>query len=246
MRQIDFSKLLLYGFHLIQRSVSLLQYLGIFLSIVLAVCIVSLILFASLAEDVIENEEIVVVDLELANALYEQATPATTDAFIIVSFLGSQVVSIIAVVVALYYAFRRQWLWLLAWVITLAGGELLNVVLKAVFSRPRPVFAEPLAVEIYYSFPSGHAMLSLIAYGMLAYLLALRTPSRIGRILLIFAAVLLVVLIGISRLYLGVHYLSDVVAGYLAGSAWLAACIAAMGVIRRRRNAALQEVTVPA
>jgi membrane-associated phospholipid phosphatase len=92
-----------------------------------------------------------------------------------------------------------------------------------------------LLIETSYSFPSGHAMESLVAYAMLAYfaVLALRTwEARVG---VVCGAALLVVLIGFSRMYLGVHYLSDVLAGYAAGTVWLSALITGAETIRRGR-----------
>jgi undecaprenyl-diphosphatase len=108
--------------------------------------------------------------------------------------------------------------------VVLGGAELLNLVLKLSFHRPRP---EVAFVQLdTYSFPSGHAMISTAAYGALAYLAwgPLRTPRR--RLILVAGTTLLVALIGFSRLYLGVHYLSDVLAGTAGGLFWLAVSIA--------------------
>ena len=93
----------------------------------------------------------------------------------------------------------------------------------------------PLLTARGWSFPSGHAMGSLVAYGMLAYLLLRETHlGRHQRMLVIISAALLVLLIGLSRLYLGVHYFSDVIGGYAAGVVWLAACISGLEIVRRR------------
>ena len=111
---------------------------------------------------------------------------------------------------------------------------MLNQVLKALFARPRQHFEHPLLVETSYSFPSGHAMGSLLAYGMLAYFAVLALGSWRSRVGAVFAVALLVLLIGLSRMYLGVHYLSDVAAGYAAGGVWLSALITAAETVRRR------------
>jgi len=129
-----------------------------------------------------------------------------------------------------------MWILLWTWLATVAGSALLNWLLKDFFQRPRPHFAHPLLVETSYSFPSGHAMESFVAYGMLAYfaVLALRTwEARVG---VVCGAALLVVLIGFSRMYLGVHYFSDVIAGYAAGGVWLSALITGAETIRRSKN----------
>src|SRR5205823_14113617 len=86
-----------------------------------------------------------------------------------------------------------------------------------------------------WSFPSGHAMGSLIGYGMLAYVLVvLRFHRRSTQISVLLGAALLIMAVGVSRLYLGVHYFSDVVGGYAAGLLWLAACISGVEIARRR------------
>jgi membrane-associated phospholipid phosphatase len=95
-----------------------------------------------------------------------------------------------------------------------------------------------LLVETSYSFPSGHAMESFVVYGTLAYfaVLALRTwESRVG---VVCGTALLVVLIGFSRMYLGVHYFSDVLAGYAAGGVWLSALITGVETLRRSKKEA--------
>ena len=119
-----------------------------------------------------------------------------------------------------------------------AGGGLLDVVLKLVIRRPRPPGAAAFLQHFSWSFPSGHAMASLIGYGMLAYVLTLLwIHHRSAQIAVVLGAALLIIAIGFSRLYLGVHYFSDVVGGYAAGVLWLSACISGVEVARRwRRN----------
>jgi membrane-associated phospholipid phosphatase len=153
--------------------------------------------------------------------------------------LGSiEVIVLLGVIVAAFLAWGRRWLFLGSWLAAVAGSAVLNRLLKGLFERPRPHFDHPLLIETSYSFPSGHAMESFVVYGMLAYfaVLALRTwESRVG---VVFGAALLVVLIGFSRMYLGVHYLSDVLAGYAAGGGWLSTLITGAETIRRSKKKA--------
>jgi undecaprenyl-diphosphatase len=108
--------------------------------------------------------------------------------------------------------------------LVVAGAQLLNVILKLAFHRPRPEFAF-VHLETY-SYPSGHAMVSTAIYGALAYLLWGRLGSRRERVLVPAVTVLIVTVIGFSRLYLGLHYLSDVLAGVAGGATWLALILA--------------------
>ncbi|HKO15135.1 MAG TPA: phosphatase PAP2 family protein [Gemmatimonadaceae bacterium] len=105
------------------------------------------------------------------------------------------------------------------------------------FQRPRPPGAARFLHGASFSFPSGHALGSVIGFGMLAYLLAgFWSPARRHRFLVAATADLLVLAIGLSRLYLVVHYLSDVIAGYAAGLVWLAACITGVEIALRQRG----------
>jgi undecaprenyl-diphosphatase len=105
-----------------------------------------------------------------------------------------------------------------------AGGIALGSLLKQVYARPRPMLVPHLVDVTSSSFPSGHATDSAIVYLTLAALLARSAPERAVRIYLVGGAILLILLIGCSRVYLGVHYPSDVVAGWTLGAAWALAC----------------------
>jgi undecaprenyl-diphosphatase len=154
-----------------------------------------------------------------------------------VTALGSvETIVLIGVVVAGVLARRRQWLYLGTWITAVGGSAALNQLLKQLFARPRPYFEHPLLLETSYSFPSGHAMDSFVVYGMLAYFAVLALESWHARTAVVFGAALLVLLIGFSRMYLGVHYFSDVVAGYAAGGVWLSTLVTGAETIRRRKR----------
>lgn len=197
---------------------------------------ISLFLFAEIAEEIAEQDTIVHIDTALTNELYQRsiASPTTVHIFELISLFGSQILYVVGVVVGMMFLRRRLWFYCLMWTIALLGGNLLNNLIKLYFARPRPLFDDPVAFEPTFSFPSGHAMMSFIVYGLSAYLLCIDFKNRYARIFIVFGAVLAIVLIGISRLYLGVHYLSDVLGGYAAGAVWLATCITAIRIYRYR------------
>jgi membrane protein DedA with SNARE-associated domain/membrane-associated phospholipid phosphatase len=215
------------------------QYLGLHLTFGLAAAAGCLWLFGGLAEDVITGDPLVRFDQSTAAYLHSLAIPPLTTFFLVVTALGSiETIALLGMIVAAVLAKRRQWVYLGTWIAAVGGSVVLDRLLKELFARPRPVFAHPLLLETSYSFPSGHAMESLVVYGMLAYfaVLALVRSWR-ARTAVVFGAVLLVLLIGFSRLYLGVHYFSDVVAGYAAGGVWLSALITGAETIRRSKKA---------
>jgi membrane-associated phospholipid phosphatase len=121
-----------------------------------------------------------------------------------------------------------------AWLVALIGGGLWVDGLKNAFDRPRPPYNTEFTTELTYSFPSGHAASSAVAYGMLAYCLALHWRKRWQRVCLFGGAAALVLLIGFTRLYLGVHYLSDVLAGYALALAWVSLCVYVIELLRER------------
>ncbi|MBB6669237.1 phosphatase PAP2 family protein [Cohnella nanjingensis] len=161
-------------------------------------------------------------------------SPGLTAAMKAFSAIGYGVpVTVISIVSMLFLYFvlrhRRE---LLLFVFAVAGSGLLNTILKATFHRERPTLHR-LVEEHGFSFPSGHAMGAFSLYGILAYLLWRHIPVVWGRVLLIAASAFLILAIGVSRIYLGVHYPSDILGGYLATGCWLCAII---GVYQRQKN----------
>jgi undecaprenyl-diphosphatase len=210
------------------------QYLGLHLTVGLLAAAGSLWLFGGVVEDLLTGDPLVRFDRALDDYLHSLATPHLTTFFLVVTAFGSTVAMVLlGVVVAALLAWRRLWTLLWTWIAAVAGSALLNWLLKGLFQRPRPHFVHPLVVETSYSFPSGHAMESFVVYGMLAYLAVLWLRSWEARVGAVCGATLVVVLISFSRMYLGVHYFSDVVAGYAAGGVWLSALITGEETIRR-------------
>ncbi len=210
------------------------EYLGLHLTIGLVLAAAALLLFSVITEDVVERETLARFDLQLAAAWRASATPTGAHIFSIVTQLGSgAVIALVGVAVAAVLLARRRRYLAVGWVAAIVGAWILNLVLKLVVQRPRPTFANRWVTVHTFSFPSGHAMSSLVTYGMLAYVLVLAVSGSRARRFIVLAALLLVLAIGFSRLYLGVHYFSDVMGGYAGGVVWLTACISGTEIARR-------------
>jgi len=172
------------------------------------------------------DRRIAAFDRSIIGFAQGKESPALTSVMKFFTDIGSGgpvVVITIAILLFLFFVLkhRRE---LLLFIFVLAGSEVLNVALKSVFHRERPT-AHRLIAETGFSFPSGHSMGAFSLYGILAFLLWRHIPIWWGRTLLLVFSCALILAIGVSRIYLGVHYPSDVLAGYLASGFWLGASI---------------------
>lgn len=189
-------------------------------------------LFFAIADEVPEKGAMIRVDNAVTNWLQAHGTEGGEKIFVGVSYLGAQVLTAVLVATAIAFIVRRNWRHLGVLAVTCGGGALLNGGMKLIFHRARPTYAAEFKTTSW-SFPSGHAMDSLIVYGLLAYWLGTRWREK--RQLIYAGAALLIGAIGYARIYLGVHFLSDVIAGYSAGAVWLFVCITGYEFAERRR-----------
>jgi undecaprenyl-diphosphatase len=147
--------------------------------------------------------------------------------------------SVLGVVVAAILVWRqRRWL-ALGWVVAVAGNAVLNVTLKGIFERTRPIHDTTLFQPNGWSFPSGHSSGAVVAYGMLAYVLVRAWPpamTRLGGLSVVLVASAVAFTIGCSRIFIQVHYATDVLAGFASGSVWLAVCISSIELTRHYRQ----------
>lgn len=202
----------------------------------IAVAVVLLLLFGYIGLRY-DSAALASFDRHVSDSFAGWASDGWTSFFGTVTVLGSSVamVPIFLVAAAVFmfrYKFKQETLALLC---ALLVAKLLNEAIKALVQRARPAW-EHLAEADGYSFPSGHAMVSIAFYGMLAYVLARRAGR--GAIAVAVAAALLELLIGASRIYLQVHFATDVIGGYAAGAFWLLVCIGGLRLWERRRSAA--------
>jgi membrane-associated phospholipid phosphatase len=222
------------------------SYLGLHLTVGLVVIALGLWAFGGLLEEVLDNATLVQMDLAAARWIHSTTTPGGARVFVAITNIGSPpMMAAIALLGVLVTFVARHRLLAGAWTAAAAGGALLDYVLKTTVHRSRPEYAAAFLHGSSYSFPSGHAMGSIIGYGFLAYAITLTVRwAGSHRRLVLAGAVLLTLLIGISRVYLDVHYPSDVVGGWAAGLAWLAVCVTGYEFVTGR--SALRHPPTPA
>jgi undecaprenyl-diphosphatase len=200
--------------------------------------LVTLMAFLVITEHIREDHsELDQFDHRVAEAMEQHAAdhPAFLPVMGALTFAGGiPVMSVLAVAGTAILFWRRRWLLGIVWVLAAGGGALLDLTLKDNIDRRRPGNPDAMVSETNPSFPSGHAMGSVVGYGMLGYVLLMRQRRRWVRLAVATGLIALVLSIGVSRIYLRAHYLSDVIGGFCIGTVWLAACISAHELVRRR------------
>lgn len=186
-------------------------------------------LFGGISEDVLHGDPLTVVDLTVADWFHAHATPVATTAMLVVSNLhGVVAITAYTILLALYLSWKRDWYWLWFLILAVPGGMLLNESMKFAFKRARPSFDTPLLTLSTFSFPSGHVAGTALFYGVLVAMLVSKIHVWRRCVQIVFVGVAFVVLVALSRLYLGVHYLSDVLAAFAEAVAWLSFCMMGM------------------
>jgi len=196
----------------------------------------ALALFGGIIEDMVSSDPIVTLDARIAHLLAVFRTPVSTKVFFWLTALGMwEVITVFALSAILILWLLRYRRYILPLLAAILGSAAFTQLGKFVFHRPRPQAA--LYVEHSFSFPSGHATVAVAFYGFLTYI-AMREARRWeAKVNIFFAGMAVVLLIGFSRLYLGVHFLSDVWGGYLVGALWLIAGISMCEWLRSKQAA---------
>lgn len=214
-------------------------FVGLPLTLVLLVFAVNTVLLSHLTESVLESEWIVTLDKKFTSLLYNVRSNTLSKILYTITQLGErEAVFIVGGLVSPIFFYRRNYVALFAFWLTLAGVGLSTRYGKTFISRERPEDVAYYVVE-HFSFPSGHATTAIALYGMLAYFLYRHYQTHAQRKLVLWLAAVLILVIGFSRIYLGVHFLSDVLAGFLLGALWLLVGISLVEVMlyRKKRRA---------
>jgi undecaprenyl-diphosphatase len=216
-----------------------------FLSVGLLIAVAAAVLFGLLA-GIVQGGWTQSVDEAVLQWLAALRSPTLDSIMYDITTLGDGIVLIMIVLIASVFLWLTKHHWsVYILMVGMVGGKILNTVLKAAFDRTRPSVVEWFYEVTSPSFPSGHAMGAFITYGTVAYLVGRLSPTPLLRNVTWLIAALTISAIGVSRMYLGVHYPSDVIAGFMAGLAWLAFVAASVSALRffapRRPETAVEE-----
>ncbi len=174
--------------------------------------------FLNLRDRVFANE-LVNFDTSLSLWLYSLRSPILTTLMSLISFFGQEVAITLAVAVVVVFLIKRHQREAVLFTLTLAAEGIFNAVLKNWIERPRPTFAAVTVIN-EYSFPSGHSSNAFVFYALAAYFAYHFTGKKKLSFAIAIISALIIILVGVSRVYLGVHYPTDVLAGYLVGFWW--------------------------
>ncbi len=231
----------------LQARLSPEGYLGLHLTVGMLLIILTCWSFGEIAEDLSTRGWLASMDQHAADSFRQVVTPDLTRLVKGVTFLGSVgFLTAVSVSVALVLALKRALYRFFAFALTMAGGSVLNVALKHLFHRERPVLENPLVTLASYGFPSGHTMGATLLCGSIAILAASAATGLGARMLCFALAALWVGIIGATRIYLGAHYFTDVIGAITAGVAWLTLCWTAVETLRRWRRRRNWRPAVPA
>jgi len=190
-------------------------------------------LFAAIADEIGVGETLGRVDQAFADGIASAVPIDVIRTFALITHLGDAwLLGIWCVLGAAILTVRRKYALAIGFVLAIVGNGLLNNTFKHVFERVRPVHDESIATASGWSFPSGHSSGSLVTYGIIAYVLVRVLPEG-WRLPTVIAATVIAFTTASSRVFLRVHFASDVLAGFALGTVWLVACILSIEVTRR-------------
>ena len=200
--------------------------------------LVASVLFALIAVTVSSKDPILQRDLQVLAWLHTHGNPAFSAFLLAVSQMHNLVgVGFFTLLLAFVLARRRKWYWVFSLGLAMGGGMLLNLALKQLFHRDRPTWDDPLISLSSYSFPSGHTAGATLFYGFLALYVISHVKELPWRVVVVAAAVAMVALVAFARMYLGVHYPSDVLAAMSASTAWLVVSLGGVRLYLKKRHA---------
>jgi len=203
----------------------------------LAVCFLLTYLLAKLSDNVLEREAFA-FDKSILLWIHQFTNPVLDRVVLGITQMGNpKVVVPITLTVFVWLWWRKHRLEAKFFALDAFGGAVLSAGLKLAFSKPRPQLWPQLITETTYSYPSGHALGSMVLYGFLAYLLSSFFPTYLRPIYA--GAIALIIAIGLSRLYLGVHWPTDIIGGYVIGFLWLFTCITLLRFQQSKSDTAL-------
>ena len=233
-------------FNFIKKRLTLSEKYGLYLTIGSLITLFFIYLFFEVVQSYIGQEALIRADLRIINLISHFRTPELNQFMLFITYLAQGEIITIAVIFSLIILFLlRRWSYLRSLLVFVIGGELFVWIIKNIIDRPRPPLAEALVTETSYSFPSGHSFIAVAFYGLIVFFLFDSLKKKSLKIISLILGIILVILIGASRIYLGAHWPSDVLASYTSGLAWLTIIITITHIKKKFHPKIIQTPRLP-
>ncbi|MDD2483174.1 MAG: LssY C-terminal domain-containing protein [Candidatus Shapirobacteria bacterium] len=209
-------------FNFIKKRLTPSEKYGLYLTIGSLITFFFIYLFFGIIQDYIGQDPLVRADPRIINLVSHFRSPGVNQFMLFITYLAKGEIITVAVIFSLIILFLlRKWSYFRSLLIFVLGGELFVWIIKNIIERPRPPLAESLVIENSYSFPSGHSFVAIAFYGLITFFIFESLKRKWLKILTLVLGIILILLIGASRIYLGAHWPSDVLASFASGLAWL-------------------------
>lgn len=198
------------------------------------VFVYTLLVLIKITKTIHSPDIIIRTDVQMANLLFFLRNSELTNFFLFVTALGNwQIIIFFTLLVCIVLWRIKKRLYIMPFLLSVGGSEISMFLWKLIFHRPRPELAAFL--EKTFSFPSGHSTIAVSFYGFITYALWRNAKTKLYKVITLVTSITIILAIGFSRLYLGVHFLSDVIAGYLLGIFWVVVGIGVLEFLKKRR-----------
>ncbi|MDO8571305.1 MAG: LssY C-terminal domain-containing protein [bacterium] len=210
---------------------------GLHLTVGIITAFICVAVFFNILEDVLTKDPLIQYDIAVINLIQIFRTQQFTNVMLFVTYLGQwQVILLGITAMCVYLASLRRWHAIVVLILSTGIGELLVLLTKFLIKRPRPILVNALATESGFGFPSGHSFVAVSFYGLLTYFLYQKAKRKLTKVSIVFLGCSIVSAIGFSRVYLGVHWPSDVFASYFLATSWLVILITILETRKRFRS----------
>jgi len=233
-------------FNFIKKRLTPDEKYGLYLTIGSIITLFFIYLFFEVIQSYIGQETLIRADLRIINLISHFRTPELSQFMLFITYLAQGEIVTVAVIFSLIILILlRKWSYIRSLLIFVIGGELFVWIIKNIIDRPRPPLTEALVTETSYSFPSGHSFIAIAFYGLIIFFLFDSFKKKYLKILSLVLGIILVILIGASRIYLGAHWPSDVLASYTSGLAWLTIIITITHIKKKFNSKIIQSPRLP-
>jgi membrane-associated phospholipid phosphatase len=230
----------------IQKRLSSNEPYGLYLFLGIATSVGFIFYFLNIAEDILFHSSIVMADFRIMELLVSLRNIPTAKFFLFITYLGNwEIILSLGIIALLVLLLLEERIKALFFLTSVAIGQSAYSALKILFDRPRPDRELALTSVGGYSFPSGHAVVSIIFYGLIAYFIAIIFRKRWQKTLIFISAGALIFLIGLSRMYLGLHWMSDIISGWSLGMAIIFLAVTNLRAREKSKTATIKRHRVP-